>query len=306
MKFISLAVCVGAVAMTWMFPAGALEKGVKALAKDKAVLAVRVPYLNHFNAADDGRGLVNAYLCAGLAKASYTRKGFKDFAEKGGATRHEFHREKTTDTEWGIVEMPHVVLLVFRGSEVAPAINDLTDWYHDSNAQLHSAKHWGGGKVHRGFAKVADSVLADVSSTTALYSGARKPVFVCGHSLGGALATLVAFRLTEKIANVRGLYTYGSPRVGDKDFRKAFEAKRLVYGRWVNDRDPAPILPPQWLHLYQIGKMHRLKSDSGATLDSSANYAFDPRQMSDHYMDNYLQKLWAVIPADQKALLPKP
>jgi lipase (class 3) len=316
MKFISImmkarmmafGVVVCATTMMWMSSADAIEKGAKAVAKGaKGAVEVRPPYLSYFNPADDGRGFVNAYLCAALSKASYSREGFKDFAEKGGAIRNEFHREPSTDTEWGILEMPNVVLLVFRGSELKPAMNDLSDWAHDSNAKLEGGDEWGGGKVHKGFAKGANSVLVKVSSTTALYAGVRKPVFVCGHSLGGALATLAAFRLSSKIGNVRGLYTYGSPRVGNKDFQKAFVAKRFVYGRWVNDRDAAPVLPPERLNFFHVEKMHRLKSDSGATMDSSKGYPLDLTQISDHYMDNYLKKLWGLLSADQKALLPRP
>jgi hypothetical protein len=310
-RMMTVGVVVCAITMMWMSSADAnfhtgVEKGAKAVAKGATgVVKVRLPYLSYFNPADGGRGLVNAYLCAKLSQASYSREGFKNFAEKGGAIRNEFHREGSTDTEWGILEMPNVVLLVFRGSELKPAMNDLSDWARDSNAQLQGGNEWGGGKVHKGFAKGANSVWVKVSSTTALYAGARRPVFVCGHSLGGALATLAAFRLRNKIGNVRGLYTYGSPRVGNKDFQKAFVAKGFVYGRWVNDRDPAPVLPPERLSFVQMGKMHRLKSGSGATMDSSAGYAFDPRQISDHYMDNYLEKLWGLLSADQKALLPR-
>lgn len=281
-------------------PAGAAKPGPKL---PVSAQAVRLPYLNHFNPADDGRGLVNAYLCAKLSQASYSRKDFKDFAEKGGAIRNEFHREGSTDTEWGILEMPNVVLLVFRGSELKLAMNDLSDWAYDSKAKLQGGDQWGGGKVHIGFAKGANSVWAKVFSTTALYAGARKPVFLCGHSLGGALATLAAFQLSNKIGNVRGLYTYGSPRVGDKGFRQAFAAKGFAYGRWVNDRDAAPVLPPERLHFFQIGKMHRLKSGSGVTMDSPGEYALDLTQTLDHKMHNYLQKLWGLLSADQKALL---
>lgn len=306
-RMMAFGVVVCAITMVWMSSADAIEKGAKAVAKGaKGAVEVRLPYLSYFNPADDGRGLVNAYLCAALSRASYSRKDFNDFAKKGGAIRNEFHREGSTDTEWGILEMPNVVLLVFRGSELKPAMNDLSDWAHDSNAKLQGGNEWGGGKVHKGFAKGANSVWVKVSSTTALYAGARKPAFVCGHSLGGALATLAAFRLSNKIGNVRGLYTYGSPRVGDGDFRQAFAKKSFVYGRWVNDRDPAPVLPPERLGFIQIGKMHRLKSGPGATMESSAGYAFDPGQISDHYMDNYLKKLWGLLSADQKALLPRP
>lgn len=50
----------------------------------------------------------------------------------------------------------------------------------------------------------------------------QRPFFVTGHSLGGALATLASYRLMKMGVNVRGLYTYGSPRVGNQAFTHDF------------------------------------------------------------------------------------
>jgi predicted lipase len=57
-----------------------------------------------------------------------------------------------------------------------------------------------------------------------------------GHSLGAALATLAADRLPD----VQGLYTFGSPRVGDKGFQAHFRVKAY---RLVNGKDIVPTVP---------------------------------------------------------------
>ena len=268
--------------------------------------ALKPPLLRLFNASDDGRGLRNAYICAMLSKASYSREGFHESTKKWGAIREEFHREGSTETEWGIVETPTAVIVAFRGSEMAPAIKDLNDWIYDSNAQMQGGSYWGGGKVHKGFAQCANSVYAKVLPTVKLYAGARKPVWITGHSLGGALATLMAFRLKPLTPNVVGLYTFGAPRVGNKDFRSAFLSKGFTYGRWVNDRDPAPVLPPEWMSFVQIGHMHRIRSDSGVNFNASGNYPFDATQIGDHFMLNYLKAIWRELPPAEKAMLPAP
>ena len=41
-------------------------------------------------------------------------------------------------------------------------------------------------------------------------------MWLCGHSLGGALVTLAAARLLREGLSPHGLYTYGHPRVGDR------------------------------------------------------------------------------------------
>lgn len=92
----------------------------------------------------------------------------------------------------------------------------------------------GGGKVHRGFAGALDRVWTQIEGQL---DGLDMPVLFTGHSLGGALATLAASRRPPDT-----LYTFGSPRVGDKDF-VAGMAKTVAY-RYVNCCDLVAQLPP--------------------------------------------------------------
>jgi len=52
-------------------------------------------------------------------------------------------------------------------------------------------------------------------------------IYITGHSLGGALATLFTKKLVEigLSHHIAGLYTYGSPRVGNDIFKKHFEGE---------------------------------------------------------------------------------
>lgn len=72
-------------------------------------------------------------------------------------------------------------------------------------------------------------------------------VRVTGHSLGGALASLIAVGLIyNNVVNSSDLelYAFGTPRVGDKNF--AYNFDRLVKSSWliVHNRDSAPHFPP--------------------------------------------------------------
>ncbi|KAF9912325.1 hypothetical protein BX616_010352 [Lobosporangium transversale] len=53
--------------------------------------------------------------------------------------------------------------------------------------------------------------------------------YICGHSLGGALATIFLAKMVQCHSPLldifSGLYTYGSPKIGDKDFSNAFGPK---------------------------------------------------------------------------------
>lgn len=65
------------------------------------------------------------------------------------------------------------------------------------------------------------------------------PLYITGHSLGGALATLATWYIAgDRLA---ACYTFGSPRVGDDGLTNRF---RTPIYRIVNGADPVPFVPP--------------------------------------------------------------
>src|SRR5262249_28042845 len=96
------------------------------------------------------------------------------------------------------------------------------------------------GKVHEGFRDALDVVWPDLEARLAKISPGRQ-VWFSGHSLGAALATLAA----DRYVNTRGVCTFGSPRVGDPAFAKAFDTRLAGRSlRFVNDNDVVPHVPP--------------------------------------------------------------
>jgi hypothetical protein len=83
----------------------------------------------------------------------------------------------------------------------------------------------------------------------------RRPIFITGHSLGGALAALIAswlrvhvFSVAQGTQNRIHLYTYGQPRVGNIHFARAFwgeDTPRLAYHRFARTNDVVPMVPRQ-------------------------------------------------------------
>ena len=110
-------------------------------------------------------------------------------------------------------------------------------WLLDSEAWLEGHPRFP-GKVHHGFAKGADEVATWVGSAVSK----EKPVWVTGHSLGGAIATLTAFSLHLGGWNVAPVYTFGCPHVGDPEFAGVV-ARDIESYRVVNDDDIVPHLP---------------------------------------------------------------
>ena len=75
--------------------------------------------------------------------------------------------------------------------------------------------------------------------------GAGKRLFIAGHSLGAALATLALPDVSRKTSSTSPiLYTYGSPRVGDKVFAEAFNRRDAGASfRIVNTSDIVVSIP---------------------------------------------------------------
>lgn len=98
----------------------------------------------------------------------------------------------------------------------------------------------GAGRVHRGFKAAARSVYSDI--VRALPPGCR--VILSGHSLGGAVATLVADWLKGCGYEIQAVYTFGSPRVANGPWQRCYN--RLLSDRTfriVNAGDPVPHVP---------------------------------------------------------------
>jgi alpha-beta hydrolase superfamily lysophospholipase len=73
-----------------------------------------------------------------------------------------------------------------------------------------------------------DEILHDTKELLAAHPGYR--LYVTGHSLGGALSTLIAFYLAcdPEIRKPVTCISFASPRLGDKDFLKAV--------RWLEEQ----------------------------------------------------------------------
>ena len=129
------------------------------------------------------------------------------------------------------------VFVTFRGTK-SPE-----DWL--SNITFPQVEHpW--GMVEKGFSRLYDQCSADVKQAVAAAQPA--PLFVTGHSLGGALATLATADLT--IANnAPAMYNFASPRTGNIDFAKKFDQSVSEKWRVANTEDIVTTVPLATLEL---------------------------------------------------------
>ena len=118
-----------------------------------------------------------------------------------------------------------------------------SDLAADLDARL-TPSSTGIGHVHSGFKRSVDNIWAGLEEKLSKH-GKTRTIWCTGHSLGGAMTTLLAYRLqrTETMPNPQALYTFGSPRVGDKTYIRAIEASGLLHYRFVNNTDLVPRVP---------------------------------------------------------------
>ncbi|MCQ9122399.1 hypothetical protein BKG95_07390 [Rodentibacter pneumotropicus] len=97
------------------------------------------------------------------------------------------------------------------------------------------------GEFHKGFYTQAKAIIKNGRFENFLELVKGKELYLTGHSLGGAVATILAAYLYEKGLTPL-LYTYGSPRVGNVHFANYY-ANRFTHFRHVNGGDIVPAVP---------------------------------------------------------------
>ena len=109
--------------------------------------------------------------------------------------------------------------------------------------------------IHRGF---EDAVEPSGGYFDALKPNKTQPLFVTGHSLGGALAIIAAERIRRELKiEASAVYTFGAPRVGSAAFAGSYNAYGLgdrSY-RLIHGLDIVPTLPPSRLGFRHVGRM---------------------------------------------------
>ena len=146
-------------------------------------------------------------------------------------------------------------MAAFRGTE-ADSIHDII-----TDAQFAFAD-WDNldERVHKGFREALDLVWPQL--VAAIKPLADRRVWFTGHSLGGALATLAADRLVrerarEGLGELGGVYTFGSPLVGDRRFVDGFNSRVGDRSfRFVNDQDAVTRVPPPLVGYRHVNTEH--------------------------------------------------
>lgn len=225
---------------------------------------------------------------------------------------HHFHKKiliPPVDTQGYVFSNDEAIIIAFRGTK------DKLDWLTDAKF-LPVAGPNSIGKVHRGFERALEPIIEELVQVINRYRDNGQMLFYTGHSLGAALATLAARRVQFASHNVHwpmGVYTFGSPCVGDHHFCDAYDKDlQSRTFRFVNNNDAVPrLLMATYRH---VGRLLYFDAEGRVNSETTAlerffnlitaavedirasNFHIDGLQ--DHGMSNYVAHLKANLHRD--------
>ena len=151
-----------------------------------------------------------------------------------------------------VAEGDGALVVAFAGTDPLVFENVITD------VDIRTAQ----GGANRGFRDGVEGVRGPLVDALRA-DGGRKPLFLTGHSLGGALAAVAASRLTApdgaaraavETERIEGVVTFGMPRPGDDEFAEDYRARGL-WDKTVRLRhgsDIVPTVPPACSGLFGL------------------------------------------------------
>ena len=183
-----------------------------------------------------------------------------------------------------------ITVLSFRGTEVTEKSDVLADLKSGKNIEAC------GGKVHVGFKGEINKLWPSISKAL---EDNRCNVYVTGHSLGAAMATIAASRMQDRVI---ALVTFGSPRVGNREFVNSLFVEHY---RVQNNCDDVTKVPFKLMGFDHHGT-HKYMNFTGEFRDLTAWQQVKDMARSrlkarakgqkyigvfDHMMTNYIAKL---------------
>ena len=177
---------------------------------------------------------------------------YKDFLTKlryGGFEWVETFNSDATDTQAFLTKNKDFAVLAFRGTEPTRMQDILTD--------LKASKKF---EAHGGFTYAFDSIAVDIVKHLEKLHGL--PLYITGHSLGAALATVATYSLEHNYpelgATIAACYTFGSPRVGSRKY----DFRAPIY-RVVNTTDIVTTVPLLAMGYVPLGDVRYLGMKDG-------------------------------------------
>ena len=183
-----------------------------------------------------------------------------------------------------------ITVLSFRGTEVTEKSDVLADIKFGKIIEAC------GGKVHAGFKGEINKLWDSITTTLA---DIPDNIYVTGHSLGAAMATIAASRMQDRVT---ALVTFGSPRVGNTEFVKSLNVEHYRVQNNCDDVTKVPFramgFDHHGTHKYMnfngefrdLTPWQRVKDMARSRLKARAK-GQKYIGVFDHMMANYIKKL---------------
>jgi triacylglycerol lipase len=189
----------------------------------------------------DLRFLDKAYTFAVLAGAAYKDNCEQEFRDLGLKNYTFFDNQ---GAQGHAASNDDDIIISCRGTQPTQPNDLLADL--DTIPKTH-----GTGFVHEGFRREARKIMGPIFAYIKRYP--NRKIWICGHSLGAAMATYITQELEYANMNPTMLFTYGSPRVGSHDYVRDFHVE---HHRFVNCNDMVTTVPPPFLGFKHHGTLH--------------------------------------------------
>ena len=191
-------------------------------------------------------------LFANLASIAYSNiKDATKQAKKLGFTTTEFY-EKDGAQAYRFMNKTDLVIAC-RGTEPTE--------FNDISADLKALPVMAEtvSRVHRGFKAEVDELWPMIEEDINRNANLGKTLWFTGHSLGAAMATIMASRCMHNLElnDPVELYTFGSPRVG---WKKYCNSLNIVHHRWKNNNDIVTTVPLAIMGYVHHGTQHYLNA----------------------------------------------
>ncbi|GGA76765.1 hypothetical protein GCM10011369_18350 [Neiella marina] len=213
------------------------------------------PYISKLNAG-------NAYWMARLSQLVYLKVSDDDAKPDEAAILQQLQQEDDgfvavlgvdqNSAQAALIEHRDYLCVACRGTD------EKRDWLDNIDAfpteQLF-------GRFHRGFWRSVEDVWHPIEQRIEQLQQARKaagkaklPVFLCGHSLGGAMATVIAAMFVHRDEPFTSLYTFGQPRAMTRNTSRLFniECGARMF-RFHNNNDMVTRVPTRSMGYSHVG-----------------------------------------------------
>lgn len=257
------------------------------------------PYKTKLDAA-------NAYWMARISSEVYLRKSDKDPSPDEIKILKNLQQDDEkfisvygvdkNSAQGIIVEHEDYLCLAFRGTD------ELADWLDNINAFAVDRLF---GEFHQGFWKSLDDIWSPLyQQIIDLQVLSKRPIFITGHSLGGAMATIAAAKLIHEDKPFTNVYTFGQPRAMTRATSRLFNAEcKSRFFRFHNNNDLVTRVPARFMGYSHIGSYLYISQEGIINQDSGfwfrfldyVDGAFNAVQekgldgIEDHAMGNYLK-----------------